>query len=459
MSHNPKAQVLLEAKQKRAALDGEITSLLALSGTDQYTAEKRTEVLEKRQLFNDVDQHIEHLERSLQIEARSSINVNIIDAQNKDSRAGQNFRIVRALNSLVSGKKLTGLESEMHTEAMTEARGAGVDVAENGLWVPGFIASTESAKNKALEQREKFFNENVELRDILVTNTGGNLVPTDLGGLIPFLDPSLTLRKLGATVLNDLVGNLDLPRQTARATSTGVTEVGTLTESNPTFNKLSLTPKRHGTYIETSLMQLMQTRSLSVEEMIRKDLQQAIWEYQEQQALNGSGVAPQVTGILNTVGIGSVVGGTNGAVPDWADVVDLETAVSNANALFGNLGYLTTPGLAGLFKKTLQFPAAGSMPIWEGNNDGTGNINGYRAMTSTLVPSTLTKGLNSDCHAILYGNFSELIMAFWGGANIVYNPYSGDKEGMVRLTINSFYDIGVRRVASFAAMKDARVAA
>ena len=57
---------------------------------------------------------------------------------------------------------------------------------------------------------------------------------------------------------------------------------------------------------------LLRQSSVDVENLIRLDLQRAVWELPEVAAINGSGTVPNPTGILNTVGIGSVIGGTNG---------------------------------------------------------------------------------------------------------------------------------------------------
>ena len=91
--------------------------------------------------------------------------------------------------------------------------------------------------------------------------------------------------------------------------------------------------------------------------------------------------------------------------------------------------------------------------IWDGRNS---NINGYRAEVSTQVPSTLTKGSTSGtCHAIIMGNFADLVIANWGMVDILVNPYTKAKEGLVELVVNSYWDIGVKHASSFAAIKDA----
>jgi hypothetical protein len=88
---------------------------------------------------------------------------------------------------------------------------------------------------------------------------------------------------------------------------------------------------------------------------------------------------------------------------------------------------------------------------------GEGMLNGYRARVSTLVPSNLTKGSGSNLHAVLFGNWSELIVAQWAGIDLVVDPYSSAKNALVTLVINSWWDIAVKHAASFAAIKDVDV--
>ena len=121
----------------------------------------------------------------------------------------------------------------------------------------------------------------------------------------------------------------------------------------------------------------------------------------------------------------------------------------------GRLGYLTTQQVAGLMKNVKR-DVAGNGFIWEGKLYPMGMMNGYDAAVSSLVPSTLTKGTASGiCHAIIFGNWQELMIGQWGGIQLIVNPYSLDKSGQVRITVNSFWDVALRHPASFAAIKDA----
>jgi HK97 family phage major capsid protein len=248
-------------------------------------------------------------------------------------------------------------------------------------------------------------------------------------------------------------GNLDIPRNDADAAAVWEGENDANAETSPTFDRIQLSPNRLGAFTDIS-KQVMVQSSIDMENFIRRRLNFAIAKALDYAALNGSGSGNQPLGILGTSGIGSVVGGTNGATPDWADIVDLESALTTDNADLGRLGYLTTPGVRGYLKKTLLDAGSGQF-IWPQNAT---EINGYNVGTSTQVPSDLTKGsATAICHAIIFGNWEDLIIAQWGGLDIVVDPYSGSKNALVTLVVNSWWDTAVRHPESFAAMKDALI--
>ena len=77
-------------------------------------------------------------------------------------------------------------------------------------------------------------------------------------------------------------------------------------------------------------------------------------------------------------------------------------------------------------------------------------VNGYRAMASNLLPTTLTKGgFDSVLHGGLFGNWADLVIGQWGGVDILVNPYTKGKEATVEIIVNAWFDSAVRRAASF----------
>lgn len=293
-------------------------------------------------------------------------------------------------------------------------------------------------------------------RDLSVgtPTAGGHTVATDLMGssFIDLLRNKLALQSLGARVLTDLSGNLAIPRMTGGATSYWVAEGGSPTESQQAFDQVALSPKTLGAFTDIGRRLLLQS-SIDVEALVRQDLATVIALAIDLAGINGSGSANQPRGIMQTVGIGSVAGGTNGLAPTWGNIIDLETAVATANADVGGLAYLTNTKVRGKLKQTQKFTGTNGVPVW---GEGEAPLNGYRAAVSNQVPSNLTKGSATGiCSAVLFGNFADLIIGMWGGLDLMIDPYTSSTSGTVRVVALQDVDVAVRHVESFAVMLDA----
>ncbi|MCG2600566.1 MAG: phage major capsid protein [Achromobacter sp.] len=295
-------------------------------------------------------------------------------------------------------------------------------------------------------------------RDLNVgtASEGGNLVATDLlsGSFIDMLRNQMSVMIAGATMLTDLNGNIAIPRQTGGATGYWVAENGDVTESTPTFDQVAMTPKTVGALVEYSRQFLLQS-SIDAEAFVRGDIIRQLAIALDLAALNGSGSGGQPRGVMQTAGIGSVAGGTNGAAPTWPHIVKLETEVASDNALLGTLAYITNTKVRGKLKETEKF-TGGGREIW---GEGDNPLNGYRAIVSNQVPSNLTKGTaDGVASAILFGNWADVIIGMWGGLDILLDPYTGSASGKKRIVAHQSVDVAVRHPESFAAMLDALTA-
>lgn len=295
-------------------------------------------------------------------------------------------------------------------------------------------------------------------RDLVVgtASAGGNLVATNLlsGNFIDLLRNAMVLPGLGAQMLTGLVGNIAIPKQSGAATAYWVAESAAVTESQQTFAQVPMSPKTVGALTDLS-RKLLKQSSVDVEAMVQRDLATILGLAIQSTAINGGG-SNEPTGILQTAGIGDVAGGTNGAAPTWAHIVELETDVSVANADIGSLAYLTNAKVRGKLKNTEQFSSTNGMPVWQ---NGDTPLNGYRAAVTNAVPSNLTKGTASGtCSAIIFGNFADLLIGMWGGLDILVDPYTGGAAGNVRIIVHQDVDVAVRHAESFSAMQDALTA-
>lgn len=318
-----------------------------------------------------------------------------------------------------------------------------------------FECSDAAAEQYGRESRGIMIPSDVLNRDLVVgtTTAGGHTVSTDLssGSFIDML-VNATVVMQRATRMNDLVGNIAIPRQTGGATAYWVAESGAPTESQQAFDQVTLSPNTVGAFTDFSRKLMLQS-SLDVEAFVRRDLARTIALELDRVCINGSGSSNQPTGILNTTGIGSVAGGTDGLAPAWSHIINLESEVANDNADVGSLFYITNTKVRGKLKQTEKASSTGQF-VW-GDND----LNGYTPLVTNQVPSTLDKGTSTGvCSAIIFGNLADLLVGMWSGLDLMVDPYTNSTSGTVRVVGLQDVDLAVRHAESFAAMKDALTA-
>ncbi len=293
-----------------------------------------------------------------------------------------------------------------------------------------------------------------------VSTQGQELVFIEPGSFIDLLRPRSVVLQAGATFIPGLSGNIAFQRQIGAGTAywTGEAPTADVTISNVTFDQLSLSPKTVMSRTQVS-RQVAHQSAPGLEELVRRDMAALHALALDAAAIVGGG-SNEPTGILATSGVTTVALGTHGAAPTYATIVDLFAGLAEANAP-ESYAAVTTPGIAAKLMLTEQFATTNGMPVWQGGFVGgrLGSVNGYRGFASNQVPSNLTKGTSSGiCHAIIAGNFSELIIAEWGAIEIVVDPFTLAGRNLIRLVSTQMVDVGMRHKASFQVIEDALAA-
>lgn len=254
------------------------------------------------------------------------------------------------------------------------------------------------------------------------------------GDFIDVLRNASSVMQAGARMLGGLSGDVKIPKKTAAASATWIaTEGGVSTESEMTVGQVSMTPKTLGAFTDITRQLLIQS-SLDVEALVRDDLAQAIALAIDLAGLEGSGSSGQPTGILNTSGVNTVT--AFAAVnPTFAEVVTLETAVAEDNALMGNLAYIMPAAMYGALKTTEKASGTAQFVVEPG-----GTINGYRGIVSN----------QGTAGNLYFGNFSDLLVGMFGGLDIVVDPYTASTSGTIRVVALQSIDVAVRHAVSFA---------
>ena len=343
------------------------------------------------------------------------------------------FSMVKFIRQSIPGQVMDGVEAEVRQMGQEEARRLALDIT--GSYIPlavmegrtftGQTATTEADGGYLIESELKYQEE---------------------------LRKRMVLSSMGTQVIGGLTGNITLVKGKPVSAS-WEQENSAVAAQKKQFESESIAPKRLAMQMGISKQLLIQS-SLDVERMVMNDIMAAHAEALEDAAINGDGSSNKPKGILNITGTKTIPLATNGKIPTFANMVDMETELANLNADFGRLSYLTNPKVRGLFKTTLMSAGVGGY-IWSNNE-----INGYPAYASNFVPSNLTKGsATSKCSAIIFGNWNNLQILGWGGMDITVDPYTQADAGAVRVIMNTFHNIFVPRPESFVLIKDALTAA
>jgi HK97 family phage major capsid protein len=425
----PAAPVVDTDKIERAARDAEtsrVSEIFAL-GEQHGMKDAASSFVQERKGADEFRAYVlDNLDKSTTFQAQRAEDPEI----GMTDKEIKSFSFVKAMNAIANPNDKRAQDAAGFEREASEAACTHMGRSAQGLMVPADVLK----------------------RDLTVgtSTAGGHTVSTDLmaGSFIDML-VNQTVVFSNATRMMDLNGNIAIPRQTGGATAYWVAESGAPTESAAAFDQVTLSPETVGAFSDYSRKLLLQS-SMDVESFVRMDLARTLGLEIDRVCINGSGSSNEPEGILNTTGIGAVVGGTNGAAPDWANIVDLETEVSNDNAAVGSLFYITNTKVRGKLKQTEKASSTGQF-IW-----GAGDVNGYSPLVTNQVPSTLTKGSASGvCSAIIFGNLADLLVGMWGGLDLTLDPFTGSTSGTVRIVALQDIDLAVRHAQSFSAMQDA----
>lgn len=375
--------------------------------------------------FDTLSRDIAGINKSIQVEqkkeeARAQIAINKIATggarKSEEQKVSEKFSFLRVLNNLSKGvnpDNMTGVEGEVHQEAVREARNAGRSVMGYGM--PAMMMRAQSAGTAA---------------------TAGNLIATELDStIIPALRPKTVMAQLGASQMTGLVGNLDLPAADGLATSTWEGETDANANTDPSTRLVELRPNRLAAKTVLSKQLLIQS-SFDAEAWVRAELENSVARAVDAAAIQGN--SGNINGILGTSGVSDI---TFGGAVSRAKLVNLITKIAVENADVNTLNFLMNPIIKGELM-SLETDSGSGLFVMDNNN----SLLGYNVAVSTLVPTNIS----SNKTAVIFGNFADLILANWGGTEILVDPYTLADNAQVKVVINSFWDVKLKQPKSFA---------
>lgn len=399
-----------------------VKSITELKDEKQQLAARSKELIEsaktEKRMFNQEENdelaNIQARMAEINVEIEEKIEENRQIPTKKMEKKMENFSLRKAIVAQMTGKAQSAAEQNVIDEAVKMNSRSGVEYTEGSLVIPmSYRAALTAGGNN------------------------GVLVDEDKQELLLPLENRLVLAQAGARYMTGLTGSIVWPN----ATGANVYWEGETAEAKdgaPTFGKGKVfSPKRLTAYVDISKQLLIQ-ENRDVEGIIRQLITNAIAQKLEATAFSAEG------GDENTPdGIFATIEPTAGAL-DWATIVDLETTVDTSNALMGNLSYVMHPRLLGKAKTKVK-DASGAGGFVFGEN-GNGILNGYKALRTNNIGGDAEGGYN-----VVFGNWNDFFIGQWGSVEILVDQYTQATKGMVRLVVNSYWNMGVIREESFAA--------
>ena len=376
----------LEILDRKEQLRAELNSMLD-------NAEK-----EQRKLTEDETTRFEALNTEIR-----NLDKQIIDIkkETKEVRKMGKFSLLKAINDIANNRQLDERALEVVNQGITEMRKAGQNYSGQ-IQLP-------------LEERATV--------QATVEGQGAETVAEDLLNILEPLRAKLVLAQAGASYMTGLVGNISIPAYSgSQVTWEG--EVADAKDGAGTFTEVKLEPHRLTAYIDLSKQFLIQD-SVSAEEMLKRDIVNAIANKLEATILGSETIVNAPEGLLNGVVADS-------EAITYEDIVAMETELEEANVR-GDIKFVVSPSAKAKLKTTKLDAGSGKFAM-EGNE-----VNGYPVLCTSAVAG---KG-------VIYGNFNDLVIGQWGGIDLTVDPYTQAANGKVRLVMNAYFDAKPRRAESF----------
>ncbi len=397
-------------KEERAVFIQNMETLIDVAKT-----EERDLTEDEQSQWDGFNTEIENLDKKIGIAVRQeelnkSIAANMSAAKpTKQVKELRDYSFQNAMKQSVSGK-LEGLVKEMDKEART----AHPHQSFRGIAIPSSVLEYRAIGNADVNS-------------------------TDAMSFTDQLEANLVLASAGANFYSG-VNDMKFPIISA-ISSTWATEYATTVSAAGDMASLTLTPKKLISVVDMSAESM--TQNAGLENAIRRNMAASIASTLETALLTaGADDTNAPTSIFTDAAAGSTA-------ITAAGILDCEATVLGNNVPLegGRFAYLLDKDAYTTVKTLAQ--VSNVSPIYS-NVDKM--LNGYFSLFSTNVGNG---GTADKAHA-LFGDFSRVHIAQFGGLDILFDPYTNSRSGFGSLIATSLVDgDAVQNGTAFASLIEA----
>jgi HK97 family phage major capsid protein len=395
-------------KEERSDIISQLENIKDVATTEErdLTSDENSQVDGLLTEVDNLDSKIERAEKMETIKRNAAVVSGVTST--KVEKEVRDYSFQDALKQAATGR-IEGLVKEMDQEARSESRYTGQSY--KGIGIPASILTRAAVETGA-----------------------GNA--TQVMAWTDQLEANLVLAKAGANFYSG-VNNMKFPVFSSIA-STFLPESGG-TQVNPvtgTATSVTLSPKKLISIVNVSAEAI--TQNASLEAALRRNMAQSVAATMEKAFLANDDITNAPTSLLKDATSAAT------SVISSANVLKMETDALAANVSVegARMAYIMNPAAYADVKVLDQ---VSNVSVLYDNRDKM--LNGYFSfITSNLNFSTTVSAAKT---AALFGDFSKVHIAQFGGLDVIYDVYTGAGTGEPRYVLTSLVDAGAVQSDTF----------
>jgi HK97 family phage major capsid protein len=395
----------IELKELRSDIISNLENIKDVATTEErdLTQDENNQVDGLLAEVDELDIKIERAEK-LETVKRNAAVVSGVSSK-KEAKELRDYSFQDALKQAATGR-IEGLVKEMDEEARSESRYTGQSY--KGIGIPSSILTRAAIGTAAANS-------------------------TDVMAWTDQLEANLVLASAGANFYSG-INNMKFP-VFASINSLFVAESGgSAPAANGTATSLTLSPKKCISIVNVSAEAV--TQNASIEAALRRSMAQSVAATMESAFLGNDDVTAAPTSLFKdaTSVATSVISLTNVEKME-TDLLAADVALEGAR-----MAYILNPAAYADVKSLAQ---VGSVSALYDHADK--RLNGY----FSFITSNLNSGGTASKTAAMFGDFSKVHIAQFGGLDVIYDVYTGASTGEPRYVLTSLMDAGAVQATTF----------
>jgi len=413
-------KTIKQLKDEKGLALSNMTQLIEIAEQEDrnLTIDEQSAFDESEKIASDMDARISRLERSMEL-TKTPVTPVTFGTQNvaKSDKDLKRFSFTAAATAAYNGQ-MDGLVREMHQEARNENQSR----LFRGVGIPSIVLETRADLPAA----------------------SAEVAPTEVGSFIDQLQANSVLVQAGCNFYSGISADRKFPI-IADIDSGYLAEDNAGQAADGAITNVTLSPKKLISVVSMSAE--MMTQNASAEAALQRNMARSITATMEAALLGNGNVAQAPNSIYHTAdAVAPAVAGDIGT----KELIDMEAQIlaRNYNPSAGRFSYLFNPAVLAKLKAEAGLDYTNGAFIDWANKQ----INGYNFYVSSNVGATLAQ-------ATLFGDFSDVHLATFGGLDIISDRYTDAHKGISRLVVVSLNDgVAAHTTAGSTSLVSAEVA-